>query len=392
MDGFWPLISTFKTLCAAAFACFCAGGLYGWSALIAPLQTSFDATTAETGLVFSLAIVSFTIAVIVVPRSLAPSPTGTGLVWFALIGAACLGGAMQAGRFETFLIWFSGGFGAMSGAIYITALGIAAGHRAHKVATPVMVAAFGIGGAFFGPVWRILVANGWGLNGLLVLVAGLILAACFIAILPSSPHIPAASNPSPPASVHSGPGPSLALIWLAFAFGSFGGLMVLGLAAKILDVAQSGVALASLAMAGIAIGNTSGRLSVAWLARQFRLDHCLFLAMGLTIAGLLLAIMGGTPWVLAIGLIMVAAGYGVVASTIPVLTRTGFGATAFPATFAIVFTAWGVAGLAAPWAGGALFDRSGSFTAPLIIAVASALICGALSWHIGTRIRRIAPS
>ena len=160
LQNWWVLL-------ASGFICFFAGGLYGWSALIAPLQNAFDVTMGQTGLVFSLAIASFTIAVIAVPLRIPRAARQRSVSWFGLAGATCLIAATRVREFEYFLLWFSGGFGAASGAIYITTLGLAADTPFHKIATPAMVAAFGAGGAVFGPAWRVLVAHGWGLESLL---------------------------------------------------------------------------------------------------------------------------------------------------------------------------------------------------------------------------------
>ena len=76
------------------------------------------------GLVFSVAIVSFTVAVIVAPR-LPPRFTGLrGCVMFAMLGALCLLLAMTAATYPLFLLAFSVGFGIASGAIYINALSV----------------------------------------------------------------------------------------------------------------------------------------------------------------------------------------------------------------------------------------------------------------------------
>ena len=44
-----------------------AGALYGWSALAAPLQQAYQVRAAEVGQVFSFALLSFTLAVVVAP-------------------------------------------------------------------------------------------------------------------------------------------------------------------------------------------------------------------------------------------------------------------------------------------------------------------------------------
>jgi len=374
-----------RAVIASGLICFCAGGLYGWSALILPMETAYQVTTSQTGLVFSLAIVAFTASVILTPRVLGAMPDPRHVACFGLLGAICVILAAQMRGFEAFLGWFSIGFGAASGGIYITALSVASAHARHDIATPAMVAAFGTGGAVFGPLWRILYAQGWGMDGLFVLGVGLAVSSLTALALRAQPPKMQADDPplSPPAKTRG-----RATLWLTFAFGSFAGLMVLGLASKMMDVGGAATSLASVTLAGIALGNTSGRLSVAVLCSRFRPRTCIVLAMGLTLTGLCLALPGFGRAALAVGLILIATGYGIVASAIPVITRQSFGARQFPHQFALIFTAWGAAGLIAPWAGGALYDRSGSFVLPFLVAAGAALICIAMAMKLDRNLPR----
>ena len=50
------------------------------------------------------------------------------------------------------------------------------------------------------------------------------------------------------------------------------------------------------------------------------------------------------------------------------------GAVAGVRVYGRVFTAWGAAGLLAPWFAGTLFERSGGYTTALIVAGATALV------------------
>jgi len=111
-------------LISAAVICFCAGGLYGWSALIPVIENRFGTSTEQSGLVFSTAIVAFSIAVIVSPRLPAKYNGLDGCIAFGVYGAVCLILATIAPNFPLFLISFGLGFGACSGVIYINALAI----------------------------------------------------------------------------------------------------------------------------------------------------------------------------------------------------------------------------------------------------------------------------
>jgi len=138
-----PAVVRRDVLISAALLCFCAGGLYGWSALIPFLEHQFLASAEQSGLVFSVAIVAFTTAVIAAPRLPRVFNGLRGGAMFACLGAVCLVFAMLAPTYLLFLLCFGVGFGLCSGAVYINALATAALSLRPAVMTPVMVASFG---------------------------------------------------------------------------------------------------------------------------------------------------------------------------------------------------------------------------------------------------------
>jgi len=350
--------------------CAAAGGLYGWSSLGLPLAKAFGVSMAETGLVFSYSVVCFTLAVIFAPYLLQRASAVRCLIGFGLGAVAFLVIAVRADTYWMFVTGFSFGFAGMSGAIYITALSIAARSEHFRIATPVMVAGFGLGGAVFGPLWRVLDDAGWGLDGLWALILSLLASSVLLvfatenkANVDAFPGV-AEVVPSPKASRTI-----LFLLWALFAFGSFSGLMVLGLAARILDAAQVSLFLSTAALGGIALGNTLGRLSVAWVNRCRSPLIGLASAVSISGLGLLLTLLGGGGIELGVGLCLVALGYGVMASAVPSATQSIFGPDRFAALFAFIFTAWGIAGFIAPWIGGAIFDATGGFRDALVLSL-----------------------
>lgn len=361
-------------LFATGLVCFCAGGLYGWSALIAPLQASFDVSTAQSGLVFSIAIVCFTLAVLIAPSLFPQMVPLRRLSIFALGGSLSLVLASVSPSYLLFVAAFSAGFGTFSGAIYISSLTVAAQSTSPLVATPIMVAAFGIGGAVFGPAWRLLEARDLGLAMLWPLAIALVLSAIAAWRVSRDGAIGVTPSPAATLAVPTIRGATFPLIWVIFAFGSFGGLMVLGLAAKMLESAEASLALSSYTLAGIALGNTMGRISVAGLTQFLRPMASVFIALAVGGLGMILTLVGASSAALAIGVCLIAGGYGVLASAIPSLTRAIYGAEMFQRRFALIFSAWGVAGFCAPWAAGAIFDATGSFDLAVQLAFGAAFL------------------
>ncbi len=70
-------------------------------------------------------------------------------------------------------------------------------------------------------------------------------------------------------------------------------------------------------------------------------------------------------------------GYGAIIAVYPVAIANRFGA-AGPRVYGRVFTAWGFAGLAAPWAAGAIYDLEASYTAALVVAAAISTVSALL--------------
>ena len=159
------------------------------------------------------------------------------------------------------------------------------------------------------------------------------------------------------------------LLWLSFALGSAGGLMVLGLAGKMTDSVGAGTSLTSIAVAGVALGNTLGRLSVGGFNYAFKPVNTALLAVSIAATGLITTYMAVSPSLVVVGLIIVASGYGAVASTIPALVGAIYGKDNFARVFSYVFSAWGVAGLIAPWLAGAIHDRTGGFQMAILLAL-----------------------
>ena len=396
---------THQHLCIAAAQCFCAGGLYGWSALVPLIENTFAGSTAEAGRVFSIAIVSFTTAVLLLPRlpEGVRSLAANGLLGIAGVVSLLL--ATAAAAYWQFLIFFSVGFGFVSGALYINVLTMAANTTRARWFTPLMVAMFGFGGVVFGPLWRQLLAHGWEAKSLLPL-AFLLFFSSVMAMYADKRTLAARLNsrlhwrpfwrpfwrnrvPVTTSVMQTRYDGRFVLIWAIFATGSSAGLMVLGLASKIIEHAGGSVNVASAGIAGIALGNTLGRLSVSAQLCVMSSTQVALLATMTIGAGLMLVSVSALGVSTAIGLSLVALGYGIMASAIPVMVQQQFGAANFSRFFSIAFTAWGLAGLTAPWLAGVLFDASGSFSSSIQLALAATALCGLLLVCFAVTDRRI---
>ena len=383
---------------------FAAGALYAWSAMVPALQENFDVGVKQAGFVFSLSIVGFTVAVLAFPHLRERLPRIGNAAFFCVFGAVALVAAALSWGFYPFAISYGLGFGVASGAIYAACLQDVAFETPEEanILTGCVVAAFGLGGAVFGPALRLLVAYGLGLQALFapafcLLVVGLLtgVMAGMLAANHSVQDRPLekGARQEVPASATISGGVLVGLLWCGFAFGSASGLMTIGLASVMIEDAGGAVALSSAALAAIALANSAGRLTAGFLTRIVGLSALLLLGPSLALAGFAVIALSDGPVALAIALTIVAGTYGLVASTYPIITRSLFGADSFGRRYGVIFTAWGVAGLISPWLAGALFDwtgefdhalSAGAFAAALALAFAIA-ICRraqrALSWR-----------
>ncbi|RPH19545.1 MAG: hypothetical protein CBC49_001425 [Alphaproteobacteria bacterium TMED89] len=379
---------------------FGAGALYGWSALAAPLQQAFDVRTAEIGMVFSIALVSFTVAVLLAPAFTRLMGSDRVLAVGALAAALCTTLAAFAPNFALFVALFSVGFGTASGLLYSTVLTIAAQSPRPQLVTPMFVTVFGLGGVVFGPVWKILAAADWGLTALLPLSALLLIASLLawftgnrktvdgVQVKQSTTDsVSASASASVSAPAKSATPGQLLHIWLIFASGAFAGLMVLGLAAEIIEAGPSTLFLTSAVLAGVALANTTGRLSGAAFGKAADSPlNGLHVSALITLVGLTTVLLAPQGLAVGIGLVLIAGGYGLLASTITMLTARQTRPADFQRHFGLVFTAWGAAGFVAPWLSGIIFDRYGDFSLAYLIAVSTTVALALLVWGFRRRL------
>ncbi len=164
-------------------------------------------------------------------------------------------------------------------------------------------------------------------------------------------------------------------LWLGYGTGVFAGLMVLGHAVPMIKAVDGSSVAATTTLACMSLGNGLAGLGAGWLADRFGCKTPLLVIM-LTSALTLMSLSLATKAALVAPLIvLVSTCYGAFIAIYPTLVATWFGAARAAWAYGRVFTAWGLAGLAAPPLAGWLFERTDGYGMPLMLA--ALLACGA---------------
>ena len=360
------------SLALPILGCFGGGSLYGWSGYLPAVRATYGVGNAVASMVFSLALASFTLGVLLGPAIFAGLPQRFRLSATAALAAVGLSLSGAGGGFAVFVLCYGFCFGFASGALYNHAISQATASKAADFFVPVSVAAFGLGGAVFGPTNVWLTAKGWALWSMLPALV------CLVTVALVAPFIRFSSENDTTRVQESAPfvkpDKTIAVLWLIFAAGSCSGLIVLGFASQILHRGAEDAGLASAAIFLAALGNTLGRLSTALIASKFGPACGIAGSLVLSIVALLGLIITVSPGKVVVLLFVVAFAYGHLAANTPLLVKSQVSAPAFPSSFGWVFTGWGFAGLVGPWAAGWLMDTTGDLQRSLIICIALAAV------------------
>jgi MFS transporter, OFA family, oxalate/formate antiporter len=163
-------------------------------------------------------------------------------------------------------------------------------------------------------------------------------------------------------------------IWIAFAFGSGAGLMVIGNLALIVKDQVGLAAVSALAVSALALGNGAGRVLYGVLSdklgrRAILIAAFLFQAV---LIYLLISLTPGSPAaavpVLMIFVALIGANYGANLAVFPALTRDYYGTANYAMNYGIVNTAWGLGGFMLSQLAGTIRQTTGTYNQAYLLS------------------------
>lgn len=371
------------------------GILYTWSMFKGAIEKEFGWQGSQLNDPYALCCLVFAFTMIAAGRCQDKiGPRVTASIGGLLVGA----GFLLASTSNHYGVWMLG-FGVLVG------LGLGFGYSS---ATPpalkwfppartgliagLVVAGFGLAPVYLAPVSQYLLGHYQVRSSMLVLGIAFVVIVCGLAQLLANPPAgfvagaPVAPGRAPAApATHAGPGailrqPTFWLLWVTYFIGAGAGLMVIG---SVSGMAKKSMGeLAFVAVAVMAIGNASGRVSAGVLSDKIGRRQTLCLVLLIQAALMFIAIpvtasKETTPVVIVLLASLIGFNYGANLSLFPSFAKDLWGLKNFGLNYGVLFTAWGVGGLVLPRLQQTLTSHSGGSYQSSFITAGLLLLAGA---------------
>ncbi len=355
---------------------FVTGSVHAFSVFVVPLESLLNLPRSEISLIYSLALVSITVSVLFGYRiySLVAS-------WWLILSACFIAAAglyiasIMTGWWVLF-VGYSLLFGISNGIGYGYTLQLV-GREMPEIkgfAMGAVTAAYAVGSIVFAKIFALRIATSSVSAAFISLAIGLVICGVIAALIM---RITGASY-SVEKNAQDQPKPSIdhrrvARYWLAYMCSVFAGLMAIGHAAGIAISKNASIEVSTLSAMMIGIGSASGGFLAGWLvdrwpAKWFLVGLPILSAIALVVT----SVVEQATTVVAL-LTLVGFSYGSVIAIYPVVISNDF-AEMGARIYGRIFTAWGFAGLVAPWTAGLIFDWKAGYDLALIVAAATAVV------------------
>ena len=345
------------------------GSIHAYSLFIESFESDLGVGRGEAGAPYSVALASLTVVVLVshLLFRLVPGP----LVVLIASGGAAIGLllAASANSLAGVVLGYGVVFGAFNGLGYAFSLQRASESNPDRrgFALGLVTAAYALGGASTALLLDKQVAASGATSGLRWLALAIAVTGIVTSVLLTNNDSPARRSPARLSSANLR---ILAPLWTAYLLAVLAGLMALGHAAAIVDDA-GGPGGAAVVAAGLA--SASGGLWIALVADRTATDRLLrLLPLGSAVV-LVIAAVVSHGVVLMVAVAGIAFTYGALIAIYPLAVAQRFGQDGYSRAYGRVFTAWGTAGLVGPVGAGHLFEVTGSYRIPMLMAAVAAI-------------------
>jgi MFS transporter, OFA family, oxalate/formate antiporter len=354
------------------------GSVYSFSVLLRPIEHELAVPRSALSLVFGLATAGFTVGSVGAAFLYRVASAPVLVFLCALVAAGGLSLAATANGLPQLLLGYGVVFGTGGGVSYILLQqGVNMLVRRHRgLVNGYIVALYPMGAMIATPAFHACnEAFGWRttLASLAAVLAASGTAAALLARLSGARLVmpPTGGAVARPQRL----GPTFLKLSGTFFLAASAGLMVLSQAREIVATYGGAAALAVGATTGITGAIALARIGGGWLVDRFAVPHVMCAAHALALSGGLLLTLFPTPLTAVLGLGLVGMGYGFVSGS----TAGGIGVYWPPADYGRIagrtYIAWCAAAVSLPVLAGYLFDRTGGYDTPVLIA-AGCNLCG----------------
>lgn len=354
------------------------GGIYAWSTFVPSLVEKFGFTQTQTGLIFGVQIIIFTVVTLPAGKLLQrKGPRFTAFTGALLFSAGYLLASLTGDSFPLMLLSLGVVTGTGIGLVYVCPLttGMKWFPRSRGMVTGAAVAGFGAGAILLSTVAEhLMYSDGMSVHQIFrftgIVFGGAALLSSLFLSFPSGIGKSAEESEEKRATPILRSKPFIILAFSMFA-GTFAGLL-LSAHLKPFMLSQGVIeSRALLAISLFAIGNTAGRLT--WGAvhdRKGARSTVLYSLMTLLLAVAVLAAAStaGITWLLFPLIILIGFGFGACFVVYAAAMTSTFGVDILPRIYPVSFIGYGIAALIGPAVGGIIVDRTGAYTVAFTIS------------------------
>ena len=350
------------------------GSLYAWSVFIAALEMDLDILRADVSIVFSMAVVSFTVGNFVSPLFFGRIP-----VWLLPIIATSsavsgLAWAAMGNGYVPIIIGYGVLFGFGCGFAYNTSLQAAQQALPSKpgLANGIVISAFALGSVIAASILSDSIMDmgarsAFWLLGLTVGASGIIAT---VLISASGEMLPVQSY----AAGDKAHRRILFICWFGFFLSALAGIMSIGHAATIITHFGGAAEAAVFGVTLLAIGNALGRLGAGWLSDIISVRSVAGLSHLTGSIGFVVVLANPTGDGAIVAMAMAGLAYGIAASVYPAALSIFIGPDGHGRNVGILLTAWGAAGLIGPVLAGYFFDLTSDYRIPIEFACIASVL------------------